>query len=206
MTGQTVLIQQPPQYCQYSAGPCDQSFDSTSTDDAFFLYPKEPELVSKTIEEAVRELRSSHSDLRLRSWTELLTSGQIIFCRVCQALRFAKVAVADVTTLNFNVLFEIGYAIGLGLPVVPIRDTTLLQDKKDFDELGILDTFGYVDFENSLVLRSNLPDAIRRARAVMVQNTALNQDQPLYVVKSPIASDGLIKLMSGVKKSGLRFR
>jgi hypothetical protein len=134
------------------------------------------------------------------------TSGQIIFCRVCQALRFSRAAIADVSTLNFNVLFEIGYAIGLGLPVVPIRDTSIISDTKEFDELGLLDTFGYLDFQNSGDLADKLPDAITTARVAFVQDIALNQDQPLYIVKSPGPSDGLVKLMSGVKKSGLRFR
>src|ERR1017187_3094583 len=206
MTSQAVLIQQPPKFCQYSAGPCNQSFDSVPRTDALFLYPSEPEFVAKTIEEGIRTIRTSRPDLQVQSWTDMHTTGQLIFCRVCQTLRFARVAVADVSTLNFNVLFELGYALGLGLPVIPIRDTTLIRDIKEFDELGLLDTFGYIDFQNSAELAQQLPDAIANARAAFVQNTALNQDQPLYGVKSPVASDGLIKLMSGVKKSGLRFR
>ena len=154
----------------------------------------------------MRSIRASHPELLLRSWKEIHASGQIIFCRVCQNLRFARVAVTDVSTLNFNVLFELGYALGLGLPVVPIRDATLIRGSRDFDELGLLDTFGYVDFENSNDLAAKLPAAISKARPLLFQRHALDQDRPLYVVKSPVASDGLVKLMSGVKKSGLRFR
>jgi len=113
--------------------------------------------------------------------------------------------IADVTTLNFNLIFEIGYALGLGVPILPIRDTSYIRDKKVFDELGILDTFGYFDFQNSqdlqagILERQNLPP-------LGLQPPALNTAQPLYVVKSPIENDGMVKIMSIVKKSALKFR
>ena len=31
-------------------------------------------------------------------------------------------------------------------------------------------------------------------------------EKPLYVMKSPVSSEGMVRLMSGIKKSGLRFR
>ena len=45
---------------------------------------------------------------------------------------------------------------GLGVPVLPIRDTSYNRDKKMFDELGVLDNFGYFDFQNSHDLQAGL--------------------------------------------------
>jgi hypothetical protein len=42
-------------------------------------------------------------------------------------MRFTSIVVADVTTLNFNLMFKIGYAMGLGIPVLPIRDTQIVD-------------------------------------------------------------------------------
>jgi len=204
--GQPLPMRQQPTYCQYPAGPCDQSFLGLDETDAFFLYPNKPEFVSGTIEEAIRAIRTNQPNLRLLSWKEIGVPGRIIFCRVCQTLRFTRVAVTDVTGLNFNLLFEIGYALGLGLAVVPIRDTSIITSSIEFDELGLLDTLGYVDFENSQVLAEKLPIAIRDAKTPLLQRYALDQDHPLYLAKSPIITDGMVKLMSGIKKSGLRFR
>jgi hypothetical protein len=39
-----------------------------------------------------------------------------------------------------------------------------------------------------------------------LQTPPLNLEQPLYVIKSPVENDGMIKLMSVIKKSRLRFR
>jgi hypothetical protein len=206
LSGQIILIQQPPTYCQYTSGNCDQSFEGVPTSDALFLYPNEPELIAKTIEESIRVIRKDHPELNVRSWKDLGIGGQIIFCRICQSLRFSRVAVTDVTHLNFNVLFEIGYALGLGIPVFPIRDTTFITDNKDFNELGLLDTLGYVDFTNHIDLATKLPKVLNEGKFPALQQYQLDQDQPLFVVKSPIVTDGVIKLMSSIKKSGLRFR
>jgi|SRR6267378_4709946 len=114
----------PPSFCQYANGPCDQSFEFEGATHAAFLYPSEPEIIANTIEEGVKQLQLIDGKREWVSWKNLGNLGQIIFCRICKALRFTDLIVADVTTLNFNLLFEIGYAVGLGKPVLPIRDTT----------------------------------------------------------------------------------
>ena len=146
----------PPQFCQYAGGPCDQDFSTAAHSDALFLYPSRPEPVSATIEDAVAQLSKVAGDSRWITWKNLDVPGQIIFCEICKALRFTKFAVADVTTLNFNLLFEVGFALGLGVPLLPIRDTSNIRDAKDFEELGILDTLGYFDYRNSTELREGV--------------------------------------------------
>jgi len=132
--------------------------------------------------------------------------GQLIFCQICKAQRFTKVAVVDVTTMNFNLMFEIGYALGLGIPVIPIRDTTCTLDSKEFESLGLIDTLGYLDFQNSEDLAAKLPDAIKKAAIPISGVFSPNREQPCYLVRSPIVTNGLVKILSVVKKSGLRFR
>jgi hypothetical protein len=206
MAGQFKLINAPPAHCQYAGGPCDQSFDGFEDRDAFFVYPSEPRLISKTIEQAIQLMSAGHPAQRLASWNDIGVAGQIVFCKVCRYQRFSAAIVPDVTTLNLNVLFEVGYALGLDRLLIPIRDTSIVKDKKVFEELGLLDTFGYVDFENSEDLAQKFVAALAGARPAFLQGYPVNKDQPLYVIKGPVASDGQVKLLSGIKKSGLRFR
>jgi hypothetical protein len=195
----------PPKFCQYAFGPCDQDFRTAVKSNALFLFPSQPDSVSTTIEDSVVQLSKIAGDKSWKSWKDLEISGQIIFCEICKAIRFADLVVADVTTLNFNVLFEIGFALGLGVPVMPIRDTSNTRSNKDFEELGLLDTLGYFDYRNSSQLRDGV---LARAALppTLLAPPVLNSDQPLYVVKSGVESNGMIKLMSVVKKSRLRFR
>lgn len=200
-----LLIVQPPSFCEYSAGPCDQSFVGSQESDGLFLYPSDPHIIADTIETAIHRLKLTAGDKRWIGWKDLGISGQIIFCQICKALRFTRLVVADVTTLNFNLLFEIGYAMGLGLPVLTIRDTSFQKDQRVFEELGLFDTYGYLDFENS----SSLVQGILKGSAGSAfsgQAPAINKEQPLFVMKSHIHNEGMVKLMSALKKSGLRFR
>jgi len=198
-------ITEPPEYCEYASTACDQNFNDPPTSDGLFLYPADPEIIASTIEESISKLRSTTEGKQWLSWKDLGISGQIIFCRICKALRFTKLVVADVTTLNFNLLFEIGYALGLGQPVIPIRDTSYIRDLKVFDELGLLDTLGYIDFQNSTSLAQDIAKRIGDT-PIFHHHPSLNTEVPLYLVKSYIQSEGMIKLMSALKKSGLRFR
>jgi hypothetical protein len=200
-----VPITQPPLFCEYATGPCDQSFDYIPRSHGLFLYPSTPTIIANTIEAAVQELGRVAGHKRWTSWKHLGITGQIIFCEICKALRFTELVIADVTTLNFNLLFEIGYALGLGLPVVPIRDTSYIRDQKIFDELGLLDTIGYLDFQNSSDLVGALL-ARSASQAQTLQKPQINKEQPLYLMKSHVHTEGMVKLLSALKKSGLWFR
>jgi hypothetical protein len=195
----------PPRFCQYAGAACDQDFQGTRPCTAFFLFPSQPAQIAATVEAAVKRLKYAKRQQKWRSWKDLQIGGQIVFCEVCKASRFAESVVADVTTLNFNLLFEIGFAIGLGLPVIPIRDTSFLESKREFDELGVLDTVGYQDFANSEQLAESLTRLLP-GKPVAPPPQRVFTETPLYVLKGPINTDGAVKLMSTLKKSGLRFR
>ncbi len=198
-------IKASPSFCEYAGGPCDQSFVGVVPSSSLFLFGQHPSEISSTIESAVEKLRTMVSSRRWITWKNLDVPGQIVFCQICKALRYTDLVVADVTTLNFNLMFEIGFAIGLGLPVLPIRNTEYIEDKHQFDELGILDTLGYFDFQTSNDLKDYLIANPTRPR-LQINPPALNNESPLYVVKPPVESDGTIKMLSVIKKSRLRFR
>lgn len=204
-SAQLLPLTQPPAFCEYASGPCDQSFDGVPQCEALFLYPNEPQIIAATIEEAATQLRLAASAKRWRTWKDLGISGQIIFCQICKAMRYAKYVAADLTTLNFNLLFEVGYAIGLGIPVLPIRDTSFVKDTKVFNELGLVDNLGYFDFQNASELVKHILTSGCPLQVVPVAHP-LDKEKPLYVMKSPVQSEGMVRLMSAVKKSGLRFR
>ena len=198
-------LDQPPDFCQYTGAECDQDFTALPRSAALFLYPSEPATIAQTVQLTADRLKNRSAGLNSLTWRELPIQGQIIFCEICKALRGTEAVIADVTTLNFNVLFEIGFALGLGLPVIPIRDKTYDLDKKAFTDLGLLDTIGYVDFSNS----DGLTDAIReRLPAVPLPRPPKKTylDTPIYVLKGPVETEGAIQLLSALKKSALRFR
>ena len=197
---------QPPDYCEYANGPCDQSFTGVPKSRALFLYPAAPRNIASAIEEAVRKIRKRESEWEWLTWRDLNVAGQVIFCSICKAARFSDCIVADVTTLNFNLLFEIGFSLGLEIPVIPIRDTSIIRDKLAFAELGLLDTVGYTDFQNSDQLVDALLSKLSSCTPIPTPRSEINAGAPLYVLKGPIDTEGQVLLMSELKKSAARFR
>jgi hypothetical protein len=120
-------------------------------------------------------------------------------------MRFCELVIADVTTLNFNLLFEIGFAIGLGKAVIPIRDTSYMCDVQEFIDLGLLDTVGYTDFQNSEQLSTKILQQVP-VDPIPAPIVPLNLDAPLYVVKAPIETEGGLRLLAFLKRSAVRFR
>lgn len=196
----------PPVHCEYAGGPCDQVFDrATSSSDALFLFGSKPEPIASAIRSAIEEGQRTGVGARWRSWEGLPIEGQIIFCQICKAMRFAATVVADVTTLNFNLLFEIGFAIGLGVPLIPIRDTTYVVDQRQFEELEVLTTLGYLDFSNGhdllTALTARLPGV-----PLSLTREEVSPESPLYVLRGPVDTEGTIRLLSAIKKSRVKFR
>jgi hypothetical protein len=194
----------PPSYCEYADGPCDQSFEGIPSSRALFVYASKPEPIASAIRSAIEE---SHANGwgSWRSWEDLPIEGSIIFSEICKAMRYSTTVVADVTTLNFNVLFEIGFALGLGLPVIPIRDQSYVTDQRQFEELEVLDTLGYLDFSNGPQLASDLVGRLP-GDPLPALDDDIALDSPLYVMRGPIDTEGTIRLLSAIKKSRIKFR
>ncbi len=194
-----------PAYCQYASGPCDQQMPETVRSQVFFAYPSDPTTVSAAIESAAVKLKRQHPDTSWTTWRQMDTAGLTIFCTICKSFRQSQAVVADVTTLNFNLMFEIGYVIGLGVPLLPIRDTSFVRDKQEFAALGMLDTIGYVDFANSDQLVERLPGRIP-SPPFSFSTAQLFHTSPIYVVKGHIETEGAVQVLSTLKKSPLKFR
>lgn len=194
-----------PAYCCYVDGPCEESLDQVPPCSLLFLFPSKPQVIAGTLDAAVKRLKDKGSETWARSWRELPNAGAMVLCEICKAMRQAEAIVADVTTLNFNLLFEIGMGIGLGIPVIPVRDTTYDVDRKRFDEVGLFDTIGYLDFANSPTLADAVENRVPAAPLPPLQSEA-DREQPVFVMKDPVNPDGAIQMMSAIKKSRISFR
>lgn len=193
-----------PTYCAYAGGPCDQDMTTARRIEKFFIYPSEPDHLAGTIVECVRDLNKHSTTTLARTWQDLGVGGQIVFCEICKAIRAANVIIANITTMNFNVLFEIGYALGLQKAVVPVRDASYERDRKLFDNIGIFDTLGYENFTSS----KDLVEIVNRTDHLgppVLPDLKLNQQQQIYYMRSPIETDGSIKMFSCLKKSWYGF-
>jgi hypothetical protein len=95
----------------------------------FFAYPSTPPGIPPTIGAAIEAINKSNST-ELMSWEALRIGGQYIINEICRAIDDADYFCADVTNINPNVMFELGYAIATDKRVWLVRDDSYMDTKR----------------------------------------------------------------------------
>ena len=113
--------------------------------------------------------------------------------------------VADITRLNFNVTYEVGYAIGKKKRVLLICNEALTGDKDLTRDVGIFDTLGYLNYANSDQLATVLRNELDFS-PIKIDENQTNTRTPVYILLTRIKGDAVIRIVSRVKKARLQFR
>lgn len=114
----------------------------------FFAYGSTPNSSGESVLRAVEEINKAQN-ISIKPWIKMQNDGKIIINQVLKEIDTADFICADLTGMNENVLFEIGYAIAKEKPLYLIFDTTLVESKRLYDELGLLSNVGYHKYANS---------------------------------------------------------
>ena len=135
--------------CPHHHQPCSAIHEGQlAPADIFFAYPSQPRTRVETIQGAILKFRDSNGFASAIDWSELAIEGRVIFCAICEAIRNSSCVVADISGLNFNVLFEFGFAVGCGKPVWP-----LIEDEgreiRMYSAFQSLSTIGHSRYRNS---------------------------------------------------------
>jgi hypothetical protein len=126
---------------------------------AYFAYPSQPSAQSEAIKTAATEINKTYV-ASVRTWEEMSVTGKNIMREICREIDGALIFCADLTGLNPNVLFELGYAIARDRRIWLIFDTSFTELRKQFDQLQLLTTTGYAQYANSEdIVRAFLKDA-----------------------------------------------
>lgn len=114
----------------------------------FFAYASSPPDIPPTIKAAIQGINKTQT-AHIRSWEDLQVNGKYIVSEICEAIVDSDFFCADITGINPNVMFELGYAIATDKRVWLIRDDSYSDVKKEFDQLRLLTTVGFSPYVNS---------------------------------------------------------
>jgi hypothetical protein len=114
----------------------------------FFAYSSQPLHCGEFIENAIRKI-NERGVTTLESWRKLDINGRFIITEVLQAIDESDYFCADLTGMNDNVLFEIGYALAINKPIWLIIDTSNMDSARKFKEFNLLSTVGHSRYTNS---------------------------------------------------------
>jgi hypothetical protein len=112
----------------------------------FFGYPGRPVQRVATLTEAMSKLRAANAAVP-KSWQELRTGGRYLIDSIFEAIQECDVSAFDLSTINLNVLFELGYAIGGNRRIWLLRDKTL--DSREWNTIQFLTTVAYSPYVSS---------------------------------------------------------
>jgi hypothetical protein len=129
----------------------------------FFAYAAEPEATSETVALAARGLHG-RQDVSAATWQDLQVAGRLILTQIVDAIKQADLLCCDLSTLNSNVLFELGFAIAQGKPVWVLLDSTDDDTARRWNAFGLLGAVGYVGYANSADIRSRVLGGLSQLR------------------------------------------
>ena len=115
-----------------------------------------------------------------------------------------RTSIVYVTFLNFNVTYEIGFAIGSRKRAYLIRNNTFNTDSDTLSKIGIFDTLGYIEYSDSDSLSALLLSDIDGAH--LETNYPLDGKAPVYLLETPHRGEAIGHIISRIKKARLQYR
>lgn len=170
----------------------------------FIAYPLEPNQIGEVIELAAKTLQQTGKSNTYVTWKALDVVGHFISEQVLSNIDKADIFVADITKLNFNVTYEIGYAIGKSKRILLIKNKSLNIDGAKIQDIGIFDTLGYIEYQNSAELTVALGTASDNIPIDILKS--INPKAPVFLIETPHKTDWASRIVSRIKKAGYIFR
>ncbi|MCG7570522.1 hypothetical protein MHM89_11320 [Pseudoalteromonas sp. CNC9-20] len=169
----------------------------------FFAYASQPSAIGETIENAVESIRKS-GDISLKTWRALDIPGHFISQQVLEAIDNANYLVADISVLNFNVTYEVAYAIGAGKRILITKNSSVREKAPTIRDVGIFDTLGFREYQNAKELESFLEE-VTKSEPLKI-SSKINTKSPVYLLEGYHKTDFATRIISRIKKARYLFR
>ena len=170
----------------------------------FIAFASKPSGVRDVIEQAIADYRIRGGKLQILPWTELNVSGALIWKKILEEIDQRPFLIADVTALNPNVTYEIGYAIGKQKRIRFVLHSDL-KDNKERSRIGIYDVIGYQPYKTKDELFDFLCSSISNSESIYVDDE-IDQKAPIFLFDAYEKSELVNHIKTSVKKYLVRFR
>jgi hypothetical protein len=170
----------------------------------FVAYASQPAWLGETIEAGLERYAQQRGKGKFASWAENDIAGRFLADPILERIEAGKCLVADISSLNFNVTYEIGYAIAKGKRVVLVRNRAHQADEAELRRVGIFDTLGFRSYENGDELAALLRN-IQDFDGLPVPAT-VDPTTPVWMLQFPFNTEVQGRLIARLKKARLRFR
>lgn len=171
---------------------------------AFVAYSSREAALARLVEDAVYVANGKSDRVRYEVWVYNDVPGNPLISPILDRIEESAYVIADVTTLNLNVVYEIGFAIGSRKRAYLIRHHSTAGDKGVAREAGIFDTLGYHEY-------SDQDDLVRRLTSnidpePLQFSVELDHRAPVYLVEPPVKGLAVTAMIARLKKARYRYR
>ncbi len=175
-----------------------------ATQTAFVAYSGRDRSLASLISEAVAKANAKPLSTRYEPWEFNDVAGNPLISPIVEGIYGSAFVVADITYLNPNVVYEIGYSIGRRKRVFLIRHGATEGDKELAKATGVFDTLGYLEYGDSDDLARRLMSHIDPMPLHIEE--PLDRKAPVYVVEPASRGDAETMMISRLKKARYRYR
>ena len=126
----------------------------------FFAYEDRHQENRDAIIKAAQGYNAHQGTYKVVLWEDLKQSGSIIGAKVFSAIKECEIFVCDLTYLNHNVFFELGFAIACKKKLKIFLNETIINAKKNYSEIKIIRNIEYTPFSSSKEISSEFQQRI----------------------------------------------
>lgn len=171
---------------------------------SFIAYAARPEILNTTITTAARAATEANCGIKFVPWPENDIAGRPLTDPILEKIGESEFVVADISVPNFNVFYEIGFAIGQRKRAFLIRNKAVAFNDELMRRIGIFDVLGHVTYENSADLAQTLTSIVDFAPlSVPIQ---LDARVRTWILQTPHRSEHMTRIVAGVKKGLYLYR
>lgn len=131
---------------QYGRGTL-SDVDITNARSVFFAYASQPASCGEAMTTAAASL--SEKGTSSSTWQNLHPGGRILIDRITEAIDGCGVVVAEVSSMNRNVLFEAGYALAKNKGLLFAIDESLESARRLWEGVQLFSTIGRLDYHGN---------------------------------------------------------
>ena len=117
------------------------STDDRSCPSGFIAFASDNAALAETLELFASQVTSA-GVAQLATWQELQIGGRLLLSTICEAITKRALFIADVSTLNPNVLFEVGFAIATKKRIWLVLDGSQSRSRPELGQVSIAEYNG----------------------------------------------------------------
>jgi hypothetical protein len=143
----------------------------------FFAYEDGHQDNKDAISRAARDYNKHQKTYKIKKWEDLRVSGIVIGTEIFEQIRNCEKFACDLTYLNHNVLFELGYAISQRKILKIFLNPSIDGAEQNYSDLKILKTIGYSKFLNSKEIVREFQNSTGTEKTLLLENIISNYEK-----------------------------